>query len=92
MAAMKWWGWVHMVPAGLARATATLAEAVGRARGKPSSLCWARVRTILHRHRYDGSRASRELGLTYTPIAETFRRTIEWAVAERLVIRALPRR
>jgi dihydroflavonol-4-reductase len=83
---------VRMVPPALARAAATLAEAAGRARGKPSSLCRARVRTILHGHRYDGSRASRELGLTYTPIAETFRRTIEWAVAEGLVTRPLPRR
>jgi dihydroflavonol-4-reductase len=49
------------------------------------------VRTVLHGHRYDGSRATRELGLTYTPVAETFRRTIEWAVAEGLVTRSLPR-
>jgi dihydroflavonol-4-reductase len=83
---------VRMVPPAVARSAATLAEAVGRARGKPSSLCRARVRTILHGHRYDGSRASRELGLTYTPIAETFRRIIEWAVAEGLVTRPLPRR
>jgi dihydroflavonol-4-reductase len=83
---------VRMVPPTLARAAATVAEAVGRACGKPSSLCRARVRTILHGHRYDGSRASRELGLTYTPIADTFSRTIEWAVAEGLVTRTLPRR
>jgi len=82
---------VHMVPPTVARAAATLAEAVARARGGTSSLCKARVRTILHGHRYDGSRATRELGLSYTPIDETFRRTIEWAVAEGLVTRPLPR-
>jgi dihydroflavonol-4-reductase len=43
------------------------------------------VRTLLHGHRYDGSRAARELGLRYTPVAETFRRAIEWAVGEGLV-------
>jgi dihydroflavonol-4-reductase len=43
------------------------------------------VRTMLHGHRYDGSRAQRELGLRYTPIRETLRRTIEWARAEGLV-------
>jgi dihydroflavonol-4-reductase len=43
------------------------------------------MRTILHGHRYDGSRATRELGLEYTPLAETFRRTIDWARAEGLV-------
>jgi dihydroflavonol-4-reductase len=80
-----------MIPPALARTAAALAEGVARARGRTSSLCRARVRTILHGHRYDGSLATRELGLTYTPIAETFRRTIEWAVAEGLVTRPLPR-
>jgi dihydroflavonol-4-reductase len=81
---------VRMVPPALARTAAALAEGVARARGRTSSLCRARVRTILHGHRYDGSRATRELGLSYTPVAETFRRTIEWAVAEGLVTRPLP--
>jgi dihydroflavonol-4-reductase len=56
-----------------------------------SSICRARVRTMLHGHRYDGSPATRELGLGYTPVAETFRRTIESAVAAGLVTRPLPR-
>ena len=83
---------VRMVPPALARAAATLADGVARARGKTSSICRARVRTILHGHRYDGSLATRELGLTYTPVTETFRRTIDWAVAEGLVTRPLPER
>ena len=78
-------------PAGVARAAAALAEGVARLRGRSTSLCRARVGTILHGHRYDGSRATRELGLEYTPVAETFRRTIDWAVAEGLVTRPLPR-
>jgi dihydroflavonol-4-reductase len=45
------------------------------------------VRTLLHGHRYDGSRAARALGLGYTPVTETFRRTIDWAIAEGLVRR-----
>jgi hypothetical protein len=43
------------------------------------------MRTILHGHRYDGSRATRELGLIYTPLDETFSRTIEWAREQGLV-------
>jgi dihydroflavonol-4-reductase len=82
---------VRMVPPALARTAAAVAEGAARARGRTSSLCRARVRTILHGHRYDGSRATRELGLRYTPVAETFRRTIEWAVVEGLVTRPLPR-
>jgi dihydroflavonol-4-reductase len=81
---------VRMVPPALARGTAVGAELAARVRGRTSSLCRARVRTILHGHRYDGSRATRELGLQYTPVAETFRRTIEWAVSVGLVTRPLP--
>ena len=83
---------VRMIPPGLARAAAAIAEAAYRLRGKTPSLCRARVRTILHGHRYDGSLATRELGLEYTPVADTFARTIEWAVSEGLVARRLPRR
>ncbi|HET8953700.1 MAG TPA: NAD-dependent epimerase/dehydratase family protein [Solirubrobacteraceae bacterium] len=83
---------VRLVPPALARTVATLAEGVARARGRTSSMCRARVRTILHGHRYDGSLAVRELGLDYTPLAETFARTMDWAVAEGLVTRPLPGR
>jgi dihydroflavonol-4-reductase len=83
---------VRMVPPVVARGAAMLAEAAARARGRTSSLCRARIRTILHGHRYDGSRATRELGLVYTPVEETFARTIDWAVSEGLVTRPLPRR
>jgi len=81
---------VRMIPPPVARAAVAIVEAAYRVRGKTPSVCRARVRTILHGHRYDGSRAARELGLEYTPVADTFARTIEWAVAEGLVTRPLP--
>ena len=81
---------VRMIPPPVARTAVAMAEAAYRLRGKTPSVCRARVRTILHGHRYDGSRATRELGLEYTPVADTFARTIEWAVAEGLVTRPLP--
>jgi dihydroflavonol-4-reductase len=81
---------VRMVPPAVARTAVAMVEAAYRLRGKTPSLCRARVRTILHGHQYDGSRATRELGLEYTPVADTFARTIEWAVAEGLVTRPLP--
>jgi dihydroflavonol-4-reductase len=83
---------VRMIPPPVARAAVAIAEAAYRLRGKAPSVCRARVRTILHGHRYDGSRATRELGLEYTPVADTFARTIEWAAAEGLVTRPLPAR
>jgi dihydroflavonol-4-reductase len=78
---------VKILPAPVARVAGAVVEGVYRARGKTPPVCREMVRTLLHGHRYDGSRATRELGLEYTPIAETFRRTIEWAVAEGLVRR-----
>jgi dihydroflavonol-4-reductase len=81
---------VMMVPPTLARGVATLSEKAMRLRGKISPICRGRVDTILHGHRYDGSRATRDLGLRYTPVEETFRRTIEWAVGEGLVTKPLP--
>jgi dihydroflavonol-4-reductase len=60
-------------------------EGAFRALGRQPPLCREMVRTLVHGHRYDGSRAERELGLRYTPVEETFRRTIEWAEREGLV-------
>jgi dihydroflavonol-4-reductase len=82
---------VRMAPPALARGIAAVSESAARARGKSSSMCRARMRTILHGHRYDGSRAVRELGLAYTPLEETFRRTVEWAGEQGLVDTREPR-
>jgi dihydroflavonol-4-reductase len=76
---------VRMVPPALAHAVAAAGEAAARARGRTFSLCRGRVNTFVHGHRYDGSRATRELGLRYTPLEETFRRTLDWARAEGLL-------
>ena len=76
---------VRVLPPRAARAVATLVEGVFRLRGRRAPVCREMVRTLLHGHRYDGSRATRELGLRYTPVADTFRRTIEWAANAGLV-------
>jgi dihydroflavonol-4-reductase len=76
---------VRFMPRGAAWRVAQVADVGFRARGRVSPMCPARVATILHGHRYDGSLAERELGFTYTPVAETFGRTIEWARGEGLV-------
>ena len=48
-------------------------------RGRRPPVCREMVRTLLHGHRYDGSRAERDLGLQYTPARETLTATIDWA-------------
>ena len=46
--------------------------------GRQSPVCKESVRVLLHGHRYDGSRATRELGLEYTDVGETLDRTLTW--------------
>ena len=58
---------VRFLPPVAARVLAAGVEAGFRARGKKPPLCREMMRTMLHGHRYDGSRAASELGLQYTP-------------------------
>jgi dihydroflavonol-4-reductase len=76
----------HLAPRPLAMLAGTAAEYVFRARGRHPPVCREMVRTLLHGHRYDGSRAERELGLVYTPARETLQRTIDWARAQGLLL------
>ena len=48
------------------------------------------VRTLIEGSAYDGSKASRDLGLVYTPIETTMRRTISWYIEQGLILRPLP--
>jgi dihydroflavonol-4-reductase len=80
----------RFLPPAVAKVAAAGVETAFKVAGKHPPVCRAMVRTMLHGHRYDGSRATRELGLTYTPVEDTFARTIEWALSEGLVKRPLP--
>ncbi len=75
----------RVVPPRLARGGAAAVELASRALGRTPPICREMIETMLHGHRYDGSRAARELGLNYTPVEETLRRTIEWAAAQGLM-------
>ena len=78
------------LPPSVALAAGAGAEALARVRGRTPSVCREMVRTILHGHAYDGSRATRELGLRYTPIEESIRRTVAWYVEQGLVSSGVP--
>lgn len=69
---------VRWMPGKAALAASAVVEAGARLAGKQPPLCREMVRTMLHGHDYDGSRAERELGLRYTPVADTIRRTLAW--------------
>lgn len=77
------------LPGFVALAAAAAVEALGRARGRRPPVCRELVRTLLHGHAYDGSKAARELGLVYTPIEETLRRALAW-YADQGLVRAPP--
>jgi dihydroflavonol-4-reductase len=81
---------VRLLPRPAAQVAGAAVEAAFRLRGRTPPVCREMVRTLLHGHRYDGSKAERELGLAYTPARETFRRTIAWALEAGLVHRRLP--
>lgn len=67
------------------RAAAPLADGAARIMGKQSLLCAESARVMLNGHRYDGTKATRELGLDYTPAEDTLARTIDWFRAEGLL-------
>ncbi|HEX4672147.1 MAG TPA: SDR family NAD(P)-dependent oxidoreductase [Solirubrobacteraceae bacterium] len=75
----------RLVPRQVAVAGAWVVEHGSRLARRKPPVCREMVRTLLHGHIYDGSRASRDLGLRYTEPRETLRKTVDWARAEGLL-------
>jgi dihydroflavonol-4-reductase len=75
----------RLVPRAVATVAAGAVEGAFRLARRSPPVCREMVRTLLHGHRYDASRAERDLGIRYTPPRETVRRTVEWARAEGLL-------
>lgn len=73
----------------LPRAAAAMAGVLGGAAStvtrRELPMCPELAATLLHGHRYDGSRATRDLGLSYTPIRATIERTLRWYRANGLL-------
>jgi dihydroflavonol-4-reductase len=75
----------RMVPRTAAMIGGRAMDFVGALRRRSPSICGEMVRTLLHGHAYDGSRAERDLGLRYTPVEETLRKTADWLRARNLI-------
>jgi dihydroflavonol-4-reductase len=75
----------RLLPRPVATVAATLVERGFKLARRHPPVCREMVRTLLHGHHYDGSRAARELGLRYTDPRETLRKTVVWARAEGLL-------
>ncbi len=80
----------RFIPAWLAYVLSAGVEAAGRSRNRRSTFCREMVRTLTEGSAYDGTGAARDLGLVYTPIEVSMRRTIRWYVAHGLIQRPLP--
>jgi len=72
---------VVWIPRAVVRAVAPLTALAALVGSTDPPLCPGMVHTLLHGHRYDGSRATRDLGLIYTPAEQTLRRAIAWYAA-----------
>ncbi len=75
----------RFLPPRAALGVAGVVELAAGLLGRRAPICREVVRTLLHGHAYDGSRAERELGLRYTPVEETLRRALEWYRARGLL-------
>ncbi len=69
---------VHRLPPVLAKAAAAAIGTGFRLARRRAPICPEMIATLLHGHAYDGSRATRELGLRYTPLPATIARTLTW--------------
>ena len=69
---------VVMLPPGGVVAGSSLIGTLARLARRDPPLCRAAALGLAHGRRFDGSRATRELGLYYRPAAETIARTIAW--------------
>jgi dihydroflavonol-4-reductase len=67
-----------VLPRGIVPSIAALVGGAARVLRRDAPFCPELARTLLHGHRYDGSKAERDLGLRYTPLHETLRRTLAW--------------
>ena len=67
------------------KAVAPIVDTIFRALRRQTPLCAESARVLLGGLAYDGSKATRELGLVYTPVEMTLERTIDWFRAEGLL-------
>lgn len=77
---------VRYLPGWVALAGGAVVGGVARLlRRDTAPFCSEMARALVHGHTYDGSRATRELGLQYTDLRTALARTVAWLRAEGLV-------
>jgi len=78
---------IRYLPGWIAGIGAALVGSGARMLGKKAHVCGEMVRTLRHGHAYDGSKAERQLGLTYSTPDRTLRNLVEWFSSEGLLSR-----
>jgi len=76
----------RFLPGWVASAGATPIEFAARVTKRRPPVCREMVRVLRAGHIYDGSRATRELGLGYTPLETTISRTVDWFREQGLLV------
>jgi dihydroflavonol-4-reductase len=76
---------VRYLPRPVAYAAGAVVEGIWKLRGRRPPFCRENVRTISHGHRYDGSRAVRELGMSYIGPEDFLKRLVDWYREEGLI-------
>jgi dihydroflavonol-4-reductase len=76
---------LRLVPGWVASAGAMTVAAASRLLRRDPPVCREMIRTMLHGHAYDGSKAKRELGLEYSDPEEMLRRLVSWFRSEGLI-------
>lgn len=76
---------VRFIPASLAIAGGGAVEVAYRMMRRHPPVCREMLRVLQHGHKYDGSKATRDLGLEYTAAEVTVRRTVDWFRSEGLL-------
>ena len=66
------------LPPPVVSTAAGMVEALSGLVRRDPPFCREVAAAIVHGRAYDGSKATRELGLEYTPVRETIRRTLDW--------------
>ncbi len=76
---------VRYIPGTMAQMAAASVEWVFRMVRRRPPLCREMVGTMLHGHRYDGTKAERELGLSYTSAPDLLAGLVDWYRQEGLI-------
>jgi dihydroflavonol-4-reductase len=66
------------LPIGVAATAAAIVETAFRVARRDPPICGEAMAAVAHGRAYDGSRATRDLGLAYTPAERTIARAIDW--------------